>query len=101
MAIKLNENGRIEYKTQWKEDDKATQYSVMKTYDIVKILIKTIRRFPAISRCGRADKCCTKYALRTMFRFCFPSLLPHRLQGKNFRLSFSMQKPQLRNHSKI
>jgi hypothetical protein len=42
MAIGLNENGRIEYKTQWKEEDMATIDDIKKTYVYVKELIKKI-----------------------------------------------------------
>jgi hypothetical protein len=38
-AINLNENGRIEYKTQWKEEDMATIDDIKKTYTYVKDLI--------------------------------------------------------------
>jgi hypothetical protein len=44
MAINLNENGRIEYKTQWKEDDMATIEDIKKTYNYVKDLIKEINK---------------------------------------------------------
>jgi len=42
MAINLNENGRIEYKTQWKEDDMATVLDIKNTYGYVKDLIKKL-----------------------------------------------------------
>jgi hypothetical protein len=42
MGITLNENARIEYKTQWKEEDMATIEDIRKTYDHVKDLIKKI-----------------------------------------------------------
>jgi hypothetical protein len=42
MAIVLNENGRIEYKTQWKEDDMATIDDIKNTYSYVKELITKI-----------------------------------------------------------
>lgn len=41
-AINLNENGRIEYKTQWKEEDMATISDIKNTYNYVKDLIKKI-----------------------------------------------------------
>lgn len=41
-AINLNENGRIEYKTQWKEEDMATIDDIKGTYNYVKDLIKKI-----------------------------------------------------------
>ena len=42
MAIGLNENGRIEYKTQWKEEDMATIEDIKSTYNYVKELITKI-----------------------------------------------------------
>ena len=42
MAIGLNENGRIEYKTQWKEEDMATIEDIKHTYTYVKNLVKKI-----------------------------------------------------------
>lgn len=42
MSINLNEYGRIEYKTQWKESDKATIEDIKRTYNFVKRLIKKI-----------------------------------------------------------
>lgn len=42
MAIGLNENGRIEYKTQWKEEDMATIDDIKTTYSYVKDLITKI-----------------------------------------------------------
>ena len=42
MAINLSDTGRIEYKTQWKEDDMATIDDIKKTYDYVKELIEKL-----------------------------------------------------------
>ena len=42
MAINLNESGRIEYKTQWKEDDMATIDDITRTYTYVKDLVSKI-----------------------------------------------------------
>lgn len=42
MAIGLNDNGRIEYKTQWKEEDMATIDDIKNTYSYVKNLITKI-----------------------------------------------------------
>ncbi|BCS83257.1 poxvirus early transcription factor-like protein [Cotonvirus japonicus] len=42
MAINLGENGRIDYKIQWKEDDKFTVDDISKTYIHIKNLIKKI-----------------------------------------------------------
>lgn len=40
--IKLSENGRLEYKTSWKEEKMATIKDVMKTYKYAKQLVKKI-----------------------------------------------------------
>ena len=44
MAITLNDNGRIEYKTQWKEEDMATIKDVQNTYTYVKQLLLKINQ---------------------------------------------------------
>ena len=42
MAINLNDTGRIEYKTQWKEEDMATVNDIKKTYNYVRDLISKL-----------------------------------------------------------
>ena len=42
IAISLNENGRLIYKMQWKEEDKAKIEDIYDTYEYIKILIKKI-----------------------------------------------------------
>lgn len=42
MAISLNDTGRLEYKIQWKEDDKSTLEDIKKTYVYVQNLINKI-----------------------------------------------------------
>ena len=42
IAMNLNENGRLEYKTQYKEDNKATMDDIYDTYNIVNSLLKKI-----------------------------------------------------------
>ncbi|QKF93820.1 putative very early transcription factor VETF [Fadolivirus algeromassiliense] len=44
MAINLSDTGRIEYKTQWKEEDMATINDIKKTYDYVKDLINKLNK---------------------------------------------------------
>ncbi|AYV76856.1 MAG: early transcription factor VETF large subunit [Barrevirus sp.] len=39
MAINLSDTGRIEYKTQWKEEDKATIQDIQNTYEYVRELL--------------------------------------------------------------
>lgn len=42
MAINLSDVGRVEYKTQWKEEDMATIVDIQSTYNYVKNLIKKL-----------------------------------------------------------
>jgi len=44
ISISLNENGRMDYKTQWKEDDQATIDDVQKSYNEIRHLLKKINR---------------------------------------------------------
>jgi hypothetical protein len=44
MSITINENGRLEYKNQWKEEDKATIKDTIDTYKIIKELIRKINK---------------------------------------------------------
>jgi hypothetical protein len=44
MAINLNDNGRIEYKTRWKEDEMATIKDIKHTYSYIKELIEKINK---------------------------------------------------------
>lgn len=44
MAINLNDSGKIEYKTQWKEDDMATIDDIKKTYEYVRKLIRIVNK---------------------------------------------------------
>ncbi len=44
MAINLNDQGRIEYKTQWKEEDMATIEDIKYTYSYIKDLIEMLNK---------------------------------------------------------
>lgn len=44
IALNMNENGRIEYKTQWKEEDMATVSDIKNTYTYITELINKINR---------------------------------------------------------
>ena len=44
ISISLNDNGRMDYKTQWKEDDQATIADVQKSYDEIRQLLKKINK---------------------------------------------------------
>ena len=42
MAINLSENGRIDYKIQWKEEDMSTVDDINKTYKYISKLVEKI-----------------------------------------------------------
>lgn len=42
MVINLNENGRLDYKTQWKEEDNANIDNITKTFEYIRTLLKKI-----------------------------------------------------------
>ncbi len=44
MAINVNNIGKIEYKTQWKEEDNANMNDIINTYDYVKELVDRINK---------------------------------------------------------
>ena len=44
IALSLNENGKLDYKIQWKEDDKATVDDIKKTYLYIRNLIEKINK---------------------------------------------------------
>lgn len=44
IAISLNDIGRMDYKTQWKEEDQATIEDIEKSYDEVRNLVRKINR---------------------------------------------------------
>jgi hypothetical protein len=73
MAINLNESGRIEYKTQWKEDDMATINDIKKTYAYVKNLIKKINEERNRVKIDIPDDSEFKYAfINTIQKFELP-----------------------------
>ena len=73
IAINLNENGRIEYKTQWKENDKATMEDIKKTYVYVNDLIKKINKENSRFKFDIPDESEFKYAfINTIQRFELP-----------------------------
>ena len=63
MAITLNENNRIEYKTQWREEDKATFDDIKITYTYIKELITKIN--------NENDKSMYEVPLDNEFRYAF------------------------------
>jgi hypothetical protein len=73
MAINLNETGRIEYKTQWKEEDMATIDDIKHTYSYVKLLIEKINKEKNRVIMEIPDDSEFKYAfINTIQKFEFP-----------------------------
>lgn len=73
MAIGLNENGRIEYKTQWKEEDMATIDDIKRTYDHVRNLIKKINTGKSKIKFDNPEDSEFKYAfINTIQKFELP-----------------------------
>lgn len=44
MAININENGRVEYKTGWKEQDMATMENIIQSYEYIKEVVMKINK---------------------------------------------------------
>lgn len=73
MQISLNETGRIEYKTTWKETDMATIEDIRKTYNYVKDLIKQINQDKNKVKFDIPDDSEFKYAfINTIQKFELP-----------------------------
>lgn len=73
-AIGLNENGRIEYKTQWKEEDMATIEDIKNTYDYVKKLITKINSEKNKVKIDIPDDSEFKFAfINTIQKFILPN----------------------------
>ncbi len=72
-AINLNDNGRIEYKTQWKEEDKATIEDIRMTYSYVKDLIRKLNAEKNKIQIAVPDDIEFKYAfINTIQKFELP-----------------------------
>lgn len=73
MAINLNETGRIEYKTQWKEEDMATIEDIKNTYTYVKDLIAKLNKEKNKVEFEIPDESEFKYAfINTIQKFVLP-----------------------------
>lgn len=73
MAMTLNENARIEYKTQWKEENMATIEDISKTYTYVKDLIRKVNDEKNKIRFEIPDDSEFKYAfINTIQKFELP-----------------------------
>lgn len=73
VAINLNETGRIEYKIQWKEEDRATIEDTIRTYMHVKDLIRKINSEKNMVTISIPDNNEFKYAfINTIQRFELP-----------------------------
>ena len=74
MAIGLNENGRIEYKTQWKEEDMATINDIKITYDYVRNLLKKLNLENNKFQAEQPDDSEFKFAfINTIQKFILPN----------------------------
>jgi len=74
MGITLNESGRIEYKTQWKEEDMAKIEDIKYTYDYVKNLIKKLNSESTRTNIAIPDNAEFKYAfINTIQKFELPN----------------------------
>jgi len=73
MSITIHENGRIEYKTRWKEDDNATIEDVRKTYSYVNDLIKNINNVHSQLKLNVPNESEYKYAfINTILKYELP-----------------------------
>lgn len=73
-AIGLNENGRIEYKTQWKEEDMATIEDIKNTYNYVRKLIEKINSEKNKVKIDIPDDSEFKFAfINTIQKFVLPN----------------------------
>ena len=74
ISVNLNENGRIEYKTQWKEDDHITLTDVKNTYEIIRTLINKINSENDKLKIGIPHDNQFKYAfINTIQQFYLPN----------------------------
>ena len=73
-SINLNESGRVEYKTQWKEEDLATLNDIKKTYEYVKNLLRKINHEKNKVKIDIPDDSEFKYAfINTIQKFELPN----------------------------
>lgn len=73
MAINLSDTGRVEYKTQWKEEDMATTNDIKRTYNYVRQLIEKINSEPNKVKLDQPDDSEFKYAfMNSIQRFELP-----------------------------
>jgi len=79
IAISLNENGRMDYKTQWKEDDKATIEDVRKSYDEVRLLLRKINT--------ENNKLKVEIPINDKFKFAFINTIQQFELPENFLIS--------------
>lgn len=73
ITISLSENGRIDYKTQWNENDHATMDSVKASFMIVKDLIKKINEYSS----EYSSKNNIEVPTDDMFKYAFINVVQH------------------------
>jgi hypothetical protein len=72
-AIKLTENGRMDYKTSWREEDMANLEDIKKTYDYVKDLIRLLNNLDIKVKFAIPEDQEFNYAfINTLQKFSFP-----------------------------
>jgi hypothetical protein len=73
IAINLTENGRVEYKTQWKEEDKAGMGDIKESYKLIRKLVKIINEGDNNTRFIQPDDLDFKFAfINSIQKFNFP-----------------------------
>ena len=73
MAIGLDSKGRIEYKTQWKEIDKATIEDIVLTYEYIRDLVKLLNKYNNRVKFAIPENNEFKYAfINTIQKFILP-----------------------------
>ena len=83
ISINLNENGRLEYKTQYKEENKATMKDIYDTYNIVNELLKKIN------------------SENKTIRFLYPKEDEFKFAFINSIIKFELPKKSIINHNQL
>ena len=78
-AINMNENGIIDYKSQWKEEDKAVIENIYDSYELIRDLIKKIN--------SENLKLKLEIPVNNKFKFAFINTIQQFVLPKNFLIS--------------
>ena len=79
IAISLNENGRIDYKTQWKEEDQASLEDIKKSYNEVRDLLRKVNI--------ENNKLKVEIPINEKFKFAFINTIQQFELPENFLIS--------------